>query len=241
MKKERIMKNGFTLIELLVVIAIIAILASMLLPTLARARERARQVVCMNNLKQLGIAFELYTSDWDEYYPINPSWKTRLWIYVSPETRMRISQCPSRHGSSIAFDNWFLGQGYNIGSGIYPGFMGVKKSRIANPSEKILVLDWGRNKDGKGGCNAGPPYKDINILSVDASTAFSNGISHWAVCRVHSGGSNILFGDYHCGWMKPEQFHSNVTDVDDGGNPIPSVPEPSADWRKYWDTSYANY
>jgi len=233
-------RKGFTLIELLVVIAIVAILAAMILPSLSRAREKARQAVCMSNFKQIGIAMELYANDYDEFYPVNPQWKSRLWVYVSPEMRNRISQCPSRHGRTIATDNWFLGQGYNIGSGIFPGFMGQKRSRVVNPSQKIMVLDWGRERDGKGGCSAGAPYSDIGVLSVDSSTVFNNaGTSHWAVCRVHTGGANILFGDGHVAWMKPEQFHSDVRDVADDGTPIPANPNIAPDWRKYWDTEYA--
>src|SRR5688572_25991714 len=64
-------KRGFTLIELLVVIAIIAILAAILFPVFAKARESARKATCQSNLKQLGLAFGMYKQDFDERWPQN--------------------------------------------------------------------------------------------------------------------------------------------------------------------------
>jgi prepilin-type N-terminal cleavage/methylation domain-containing protein len=81
-------KRGFTLIELLVVIAIIAILAAILFPVFARAREAARKTKCLSNLKQIGLAVKMYLNDYDETYPIgrNSTVLNGLPVMIDPTT-----------------------------------------------------------------------------------------------------------------------------------------------------------
>lgn len=123
-------KQGFTLIELLTVIAIISVLAAILFPVFARARENARRASCQSNLKQLGLAMMMYTQDYDErLVPVASSagrWAQLLQPYIKSHALMR---CPSSdygitydYGSGPFSYSDPAGPYYNYFFGLYPSY-----------------------------------------------------------------------------------------------------------------------
>ena len=165
------MRKGFTLIELLVVIAIIAILAAILFPVFARAREKARQASCESNLKELGLAFKMYASDYDEKNcPAAASapviggngiwWMILLQPYIK---NIQILNCPSNPNDGAFCGNaggacegtkvpspdpyrYYGGYGVNWGwdptlNAGWTSPLGVKDASIQDVSGTFLVMD----------------------------------------------------------------------------------------------------
>jgi prepilin-type N-terminal cleavage/methylation domain-containing protein/prepilin-type processing-associated H-X9-DG protein len=213
-------REGFTLIELLVVIAIIAILAAILFPVFAKARDRARATTCMNNLKQLGTGFQMYLDDWEGTYPQAGvvGQPQKGWVVSPAHFQIDIDQgtlfpyvktkqaylCPSddHAGQSNANTNGqfdYLSYSlndelYTYGSSLHQYDLGaVSQSDMSNPAETILLMEESEESVGGGGLNDG--------------TFYPRETNDFAAVRHNSGG-NWLMGDTHAKWYKADQIKS---------------------------------
>jgi prepilin-type N-terminal cleavage/methylation domain-containing protein/prepilin-type processing-associated H-X9-DG protein len=178
-------RPGFTLIELLVVIAIIAILAAILFPVFAQAREKARQASCLSNLKQIGSALQMYVHDYDEVYPPayyygDPlasgsldstgiaQWSGFCQPYIKDN---HIFVCPSDKLGGLPPTNFNL-QTNNAGAGIpggavslTPGLQDNQAPRISYTANEMVMP---RPRGGIGGVPVGQPQQAVSLASVDA-------------------------------------------------------------------------
>lgn len=198
------MKKGFTLIELLVVIAIIAILAAILFPVFARAREKARQTSCVSNLKQLGLAFLMYAQDYDEGLPLIYSYPSAPFPAVATEPYIKnknIWNCPSRPNNA-----WYQAAGCSVHYAYPCSFryyswtsscafrnLSISMGEMAAPSETVLLTE------AKNNCGPGAGYW------------FTTGGEETATNLVkvpHNGMRNALLADGHVKIYQPMAMDS---------------------------------
>ena len=147
-------RRGFTLIELLVVIAIIAILAAILFPVFARARENARRASCQSNMKQLGLAVMQYTQDYDEKYPtgVGNDWWEQTWSWnVQPYVKsVQVFRCPNDPGGVGNSVDWagprlsYVANGYitwRNNANTMAGVMGMSQSWLTPASVAMASIN----------------------------------------------------------------------------------------------------
>ena len=260
-------RKAFTLIELLVVIAIISILAAILFPVFARARENARRASCTSNLKQIGLGVMMYVQDYDDTYPSSDRYITgssgslTYWYYdIEPYVKdFRTFVCPSSdqgYGGAAASYTWdqynhaFVKAG-NYGanylvmkyhdSSYYPNF---KMASIASASSTYLIMDSGYYLISpyyiKG------PYSyfylpgDGGLGVTKASGLPDRFLSDYNDGR-HFQGVNIVFADGHVKWEKREKVYAEAKKLNDHGltyNPHPT--DTSLTYASDWNPWVSN-
>lgn len=201
-------KKAFTLIELLVVIAIIAILAAILFPVFARARENARRSACQSNLKQIGLGIMQYTQDYDEKLPYfvdappaapgggaasynfsltagNPS--NEIYPYLKS---WQIFRCPSISDYTASVPGGYPGTGY-MWNGVLVRPAGLSLAAIPSSAEVVSLKEF--------------VVADYRVYIRPAILGAATSYMYWMSVGdspVHFDGSNFLYADGHVKWRK---------------------------------------
>ncbi|HEY3267022.1 MAG TPA: prepilin-type N-terminal cleavage/methylation domain-containing protein [Armatimonadota bacterium] len=210
-------KRGFTLIELLVVIAIIAILAAILFPVFAKARDRAMLSTCLSNNKQLGTAFAMYLGDTDSREPFwadgnrppapfttithadgsteTPSrttWDVYIWRYVNNKTVFTCPKNTSKWGKALG------GTANPIRSYSFPqNINGILVGRIKNPAKTVQLFEKGSEVCGVTS-DAPGEYFGQTVSGYTDITKSSANEADWKL--FHGRGKVFLFVDGHVAW-----------------------------------------
>ncbi len=198
-------KTGFTLIELLVVIAIIVILAAILFPVFARARENARRTSCISNVKQLSLGFILYAQDYDERFAnvaatttasvgcptaptslCNLSWPIRVYPYIK---NVDVFNCPSNPDRRWLGTNIGTSGVTSVSYGYNYLFSGKTLSSLAFASQTIMSADT----TGANAYYLKEAYDSTRYLSVR-----------------HFDGAVMGYADGHAKWMKLQETSAGV-------------------------------
>jgi len=191
-------RKGFTLIELLVVIAIIAILAAILFPVFAKAREKARQTTCTSNFKQAGLAVMQYVQDYDETWPMHaccpnggpPPSASVGGTMMALEPYMKGAQalvCPSTRAMLQGVHKWGTGYPYGVWGEMraLPTMPGTKLAVIKAPASCVNLIEL----------SGSPGAVLMNVMSFDYNQCYGT-----AGAGSHGDGGNIGFCDGHVKW-----------------------------------------
>ncbi|MFP4248795.1 MAG: type II secretion system protein [Armatimonadota bacterium] len=223
------MKRGFTLIELLVVIAIIAILAAILFPVFARAREKARQSSCLSNVKQISLGILMYAQDYDERLPSlyfrfdDIGLRTGLMTMVHPYImNTQVHDCPSADMSSSYSWLGSRSYGYNTRLFLYQQYASRKLGQVKRPAEIVMMGDVCHDPNAAGRFH--PPTEGPFKCDPDGSNCELCGGTHNSYFRGsnhewdrpgfnfierHNGTGNVAFIDGHCKAMKHMDLYSD--------------------------------
>jgi prepilin-type N-terminal cleavage/methylation domain-containing protein/prepilin-type processing-associated H-X9-DG protein len=216
-------QRAFTLIELLVVIAIIAILASILFPVFARARENARRASCASNMKQIGLAVMQYTQDYDEKYPVqlqsNPTsnvspfttatgvnvsnWALEIYPYSKS---WKILTCPSAIPSTSTAPPTGNDSNSYLGNGVifrHPTSGGVSMAAVQEPAGTIMVQEYSLAVAASWVRPMAISTSNLTRYEywLQGTSATPIGTSS-TYDRLHFEGGNLLFADGHVKWKR---------------------------------------